>query len=312
MHRLHKTESPICNVCGSARVADKGPLPGLTPDVFGGQRMSVRLNAGRLYHCTRCDFSFRYPYADQNLLLKLYEDLPSSVWESSEVRPVWAEIAECCERYAKRMNILDIGCFTGNFLEWLPQAWKKAGIEPSSAARKMAAGRGINIAANAIGEPVSLSTRPSIITLIDVIEHLEKPVDGLRYARDLLVDDGILIIFTGAADSLPWRLFGVDYWYSALPEHISFFTRRCFEFLACELNMRLIHCRHMSSVEANATRSSLNFSRLGLYTAVQRLRRRGWSENSLASVPLLRRAATWSHVPWWQEAVDHQLVVLAR
>src|SRR6266567_4111392 len=114
-----RSEPRTCNVCGSAKVIDRGPLPVLRPDVFGGQKMCVQLEAGRLYHCPRCDFSFRYPYANQSSLLTLYEDLPASVWESREVREVWTDIAECCERYAGgKKSILDIGCFTGNFLEW--------------------------------------------------------------------------------------------------------------------------------------------------------------------------------------------------
>jgi hypothetical protein len=37
-----------------------------------------------------------------------------------------------------RKSIVDIGCFAGDFLHWLPEGWEKWGIEPAAAAREVA------------------------------------------------------------------------------------------------------------------------------------------------------------------------------
>jgi len=56
------------------------------------------------------------------------------------------------------------------------------------------------------------------------------------------------MIFTDAADCWSWRVFGRHYWYSSLPEHISFFTRQWFEHAASRLGMNVISFQRMSLV----------------------------------------------------------------
>jgi SAM-dependent methyltransferase len=289
-----------------------GPLPRLHWNLFGGQRLGRSLEAGRLWRCPQCDLRFRYPYLPQNELTDLYKDLPPSVWGAQEPRKVWREIVAYCDRFGVRKSIVDIGCFAGDFLHWLPDGWEKWGIEPAAAARQVAQSRGIQIVGEAIGTRVSLPKKPAVATLIDVLEHMEDPLGALAFIRDLLGDGGLAFIFTGAADSLPWRLVGNDYWYSSLPEHVSFFTRRWFTYAAEKTGMRLRACRYMSSAPFHAGKFCFHFVQIALFTAVQRARRRGWSERRLRTVPVLSRAVGWNTVPWWQEARDHVLVVLER
>jgi SAM-dependent methyltransferase len=291
---------------------DLGPLPALHWNQFGGRPLGRKLEAGRLWRCLHCDLRFRYPYLPQNELTDLYKCLPPSVWEAAEPRKVWREIVAYCNRYGARKSIVDIGCFAGDFLQWLPGGWEKRGIEPAAAARQVAQSRGIDIVGEAIGARVSLPQKPAVVTLIDVLEHMEDPLAAVAYIRDLLEDGGLAFISTGAADSLPWRLLGSDYWYSSLPEHVSFFTRRWFEYAARKTGMRLRACRYMSSAPFHARKFCFHFAQIALYTAVQRARRRGWSERTLRAVPVLSRVAGWNSVPWWQEARDHFLVVLER
>jgi hypothetical protein len=211
-----------------------------------------------------------------------------------------------------RKSIVDIGCFSGDFLHWLPDSWVKWGIEPAAAARQLAQSRGIQIVGEAIGARLNLPQKPAVVTLIDVLEHMEDPLAALTYIRGLLGDGGLAFIFTGAADSFPFRLLGNDYWYSSLPEHVSFFTRRWFEYAAQKTGMRLRACRYMSSAPIHVRNFCFHFAQIALYTAAQRARRRGWSEKRLRRVPVLSRVANWNTVPWWVEARDHFLIVLER
>jgi len=115
---------------------------------------------------------------------------------------------------------------------------------------------------------------------------------------------------TGATDSFAWRTFGNDYWYSSIPEHVSFVGKRWFENAAATLGLEIRECRFLSSVNPNAFQSLKNLFRLLLYTSVARLRRKGCPEGLLHSLPLIRRISSWTFVPWWPEARDHMLVVL--
>ena len=300
-----------CKSCNASAVRDCGPLPPVMPGVFGGIYRGHRLEAGHLWHCPSCDLFFRSPYASQETLNELYETLPSSVWHAAEPRPCWKDIIRFCEQHAGNQTILDVGCFSGDFLACMPNHWRKLGIEPSVAARKVAEARGVEIVADVIGASLRSSVKPSVITMIDVIEHMEYPLQALAYLRDLLAEQGTIIIFTGAADCWNWRLFGKDYWYSSLPEHVSFFTHKWFDYAAAELGMKVIACRRASSVEFVCRRFWLNFARLSLYTTTQRLRERGCPERLMARLPLISKAARWTSVPWWQEAKDHVLILLS-
>jgi SAM-dependent methyltransferase len=302
-------DAPRCHCCGSG-VVDLGPLPALDPHRFSGRASHANLQAGRMWRCRRCDLRFRYPYLSQSELTELYKDLPPTIWESSGTRRVWREILADCERRRIRKSIVDVGCFNGDFLAWLPPEWEKRGIEPALAARRVAESRGIEIIGEAIGAPVSLPDKPAVVTLIDVLEHMENPLAAVRYIGDLLGAGGLAFIFTGAADSAAWRLLRNDYWYSSLPEHVSFLTRNWFEYAAAQTGMRLRAYRRMSSAPFSPALFCFNFARISLYTAVQRARRRGWPEQSLRALPFLRRVAEWKSVPWWKEAGDHCLVVL--
>jgi SAM-dependent methyltransferase len=242
----------------------------------------------------------------------MYRDLPPSVWETAQPRLVWHEILRFCEQHPGNETVLDVGCFAGDFLAWMPGRWRKTGIEPSIAARKVAEARGVEIVGDAIGSSLTSAVSPSIVTSIDVMEHVEYPFEALRWLRDLLADRGIVVIFTGAADCWSWRLFGRHYWYSALPEHVSFFTRKWFEHAASRLGMKVIAMQGMSSVDSNRRRFWFNFARLSLYATVQELRERRCPEGLISSLPVLGRAAGWQSVPWLQEATDHMLVVLGR
>ena len=110
----------VCPACGSAMLRDRGPLPP-TPKTFGGQSVEEALPSGHLLACTNCGLQFRNPYPPDEQLLALYEGLSDAVWALDEPHPVWPLILDMMEEAAPPRAVLDIGCFRGDFLAWLPE-----------------------------------------------------------------------------------------------------------------------------------------------------------------------------------------------
>jgi SAM-dependent methyltransferase len=301
-----------CPACRGLTVHNEGALPRLAPNIFGGRRVNAVLKPGCLLHCIECDLRFRFPYVSQATLNKLYEKLPSTVWECTEPRSYWPQILKLMARYSPNQTVLDVGCFRGDFLTWLPPHWEKMGIEPNEAASQIARARGLRVLGAAVEEIHPLPKPAGVITLLDVLEHVVDPFSILRRLTQCLADSGCIIIITGATDTLAWRMFGRDYWYSSLPEHVSFFTQRWFRWAADRLGLSPSWVCYLPSEPGPLSRSMQSFLRQSGYAVVSRMRSFSVPESLIARLPGIKRAAKWPSPPWWREAKDHILIVLTK
>jgi hypothetical protein len=149
-----------------------------------------------------------------------------------------------------------------------------------------------------------------VLTMLDVIEHLGDPLRVLQQLRELLVQNGSIIVLTGATDSVAWRFFGRHYWYSSLPEHVTFYSLKWFRWAASQLGMAVVWHGHVRYERPSPSQWLKRGARLSLYVATQQLRAAGLPEQWLRRLPLIGRAANWRSTPWWMGAKDHILVVL--
>lgn len=302
--------STLCPSCAYSPLTDRGALPPFESNTFGGHPTDAPLEAGHLLSCVNCGFYFRHPQVSQEVLTRLYRKLPPTVWESDEPRPHWPRTLELMERYSPNRVVLDVGCFSGDFLSWLPDGWRKMGVEPGAAARQKALSRGIELVGEAVERIDSVPEPAGIVILFDLLEHLTDPFDALAHLKKFLAPEGSLIVLTGAADTLAWKIFGSDYWYCALPEHVSFFTLRWFRWASRKLGLSVVSHDYLSSEHPDVKQACFNFIRLLAYASIRRLRRGGVPEPLLGRVPLIRRVARWKSPPWWRQAKDHILIVL--
>lgn len=100
-------------------------------------------------------------------------------------------------------TILDIGCGDGLFFEHLARFGVPEGIEPDrSLVTALGRSRG-PITVAPFDRSFVTETRYGLVVMLDVLEHLDDPVDALRHIRSLLADDGCLVI-TVPAFRLLW------------------------------------------------------------------------------------------------------------
>ena len=190
-----------------------------------------------LIKCKRCSHHYVSHYINPNILNLYYTNQSSEIYEVIDINTIDTykkERRKCClaidKLSDKKGRILDIGCGPGYLLSYLPNDWKKFGIEPSLKAAEIAEKRGISIIGKFV-EDIDSSEKFDVIILIDVMEHLVNPNEMIKKVYALLKLGGILIIETGNINSLNAKVSGSRWSYFCTYEHISFFTLKSLKYL---------------------------------------------------------------------------------
>lgn len=178
-----------------------------------------------LFRCQRCGHVTKTEWNRTQLLANLAEiDFRAP---STPVTWLLKRLPEAVAS-ARRLAVLDVGCWDGRLLADMPSDWRRVGIEPNSEAADAARARGIEVVGGAV-EDVSLGEDEyDLITMIDVLEHLVASRDTLAKLAAALKPGGMLLALTGNAGSASARLWGPGWYYFNYPEHVQFFTKESF------------------------------------------------------------------------------------
>ena len=138
-------------------------------------------------------------------------------------------------RSLNNLAVLDVGCFTGDFLYCMHQQGADVyGIEYQQQAAKIANQKlpGKIINADVLNDSFSLPLSEfDIITLLGVVEHIVDPVRLIERVIPLLKKNGLLMIQTPNSSSTLARLMG-KYWLPYTPvEHIHLFSTKSLEII---------------------------------------------------------------------------------
>ena len=125
----------------------------------------------------------------------------------------------------QRERILDIGCGDGLFFDRLAEFGEVEGVEPSIDLVSPDNPHRDRIYVCPFDENFRPGKQYSLITMLDVLEHLDNPVGALRHALELLAPDGLMIITVPALMAL-WTNHDV------LNHHLTRYTKRSFRNVA--------------------------------------------------------------------------------
>lgn len=135
------------------------------------------------------------------------------------------------ERYgnkSQKPKVLDIGCAVGYLLNNFDDfGFETFGIDISPHATKQAK---LSTQASTFcldiqaGAPFS-DDFFDLITMFDVIEHLEKPLDALREIHRILKPHGLFILTTSNANSIPRFIMGKNWAGVSSLGHVLLYTR---------------------------------------------------------------------------------------
>jgi 2-polyprenyl-3-methyl-5-hydroxy-6-metoxy-1,4-benzoquinol methylase len=145
----------------------------------------------------------------------------------------------CGELSGKRL--LDVGCGDGYFLSVAKESGLDCvGAEFSEKLRRFTEEKvKVPVYANRLSEFPDRGF--DVITIFDVIEHIETPVPFLREAADLLNGGGHILVYTPNFDSFSVRVMKE---YSSIvdpKEHLALYTSRSLRYLGEQVGLRVVH-----------------------------------------------------------------------
>ncbi len=301
-------ECHVCPSCGSGEVVEQGPIPaGYT---FAGRRLHTPMGAARQYRCPTCRLGFRWPQPSESELTELYQLAEADPWTyTPSERPDWVLALRTIEKSAVS-RVLDVGCFDGAFLGMLPLRTEKYGVEISQPAADRARKAGISILG---GTLQNLAEEPfDAVVAFDVIEHVRDPEEFLHDMAVLTKPGGLVIISTGNLDSLSWRFMGSRYWYSSLPEHLSFTSPSWAKLVGhrCGLELRSVALFSHAASRGPALRAAEAAKNLIFRASpnfFDKLRGLGFGSREIADHPALLKTP-----PIWITARDQYIAVFER
>ena len=152
----------------------------------------------------------------------------------------WGFRKEAVAHYKQCGAILDLGCSSGSFLDFMrDESWKLYGIEMSAEGARRAEER--SKAKVFVGDILDASfPRESfdVITCFDVLEHLYEPVRVLAKVAEWLKPGGIFYVLVPNVDSAEARVFG-SYWHGLeLPRHLFHYSPASLRFLTQSVGLR--------------------------------------------------------------------------
>ena len=214
--RKHGYDIVKCPGCGLVYVTPRVAAADLADKVYGAEYFDAERGYGLENH-----------FSDENRDHALR-------W--GRARLTWIE------KHAAPGSLLDVGCAAGFFLlAARKRGWDVHGVEISSHASAYARDRlGLDVAT---GEFSSMDPAPGkydLVTMLDVIEHLPDPLEGLRRAHSTLKSGGHLFVATPNFHCIPSKILG-DKWGLVEPEHhLYYFTPQTLEALLSKAGFRTV------------------------------------------------------------------------
>jgi 2-polyprenyl-3-methyl-5-hydroxy-6-metoxy-1,4-benzoquinol methylase len=187
--------------------------------------------------CISCDFVFTNPRPDKNEIAAYYQ---SDIYISHHANKggfipwVYRMIRDkqfvdktdiIKSHFSAPVSILDIGCGTGDFLNYCRNlGWETIGVEPDEDARKQVAEK--NIQVYDLDYLNTTNNKYDVITMWHVLEHVHNLTERLNQLKNLLKENGIIIIAVPNHMSIDAKYYK-EYWAAYdLPRHLSHFSQK--------------------------------------------------------------------------------------
>jgi len=181
------------------------------------------------FSCPDCGFVFANPAPAQDEIAHFYAALADEEYsQEGEGRGRnFSTILRRLRPYAPAGSaLLDVGAASGIFLNLARNVgYRVAGIEPSAAlvadAKRL---YGLELFCGTVEQFIA-NEKFSVITLLDVLEHVTDPGAFLAALNGFLSPGGMLVIVTPDIGSLAARIMGGRWWHYRVA-HLNFFNRR--------------------------------------------------------------------------------------
>lgn len=231
-----------CHICGSTDI-----------------RFFCKKNGYKLYDCNLCGLTFVHPIP-KDLTAIYTEDYFRNVDKKNShgytdydkdkepMRRVFINALKKIEAIAPGKDIFDVGAATGYFLDVAREyGWKTSGSEISEYGANEAAKRGHKII---YGDLTKMPKLPvsDVVTMWDVLEHVEDPRSLTRAVNRMLPVGGIFAINTPDRGSVWARILGSKWQLLVPPEHVHYYATKNIKLLFKECGFEIVEISRMGKL----------------------------------------------------------------
>ena len=229
--RFELFHNPVCAVCGA------GVPTGTIGNVRDHEYDDTTSLEFPVVECPDCGLVYLNPRPDVSMLGRIYTEryysyhLAEMTSEGKAVASSWIQqlfdrinLARFRDRLfpflpersrSRPLKILDVGCGVGHQLDILAKLFPGAetyGVEIGAMAAGKAASRGHKVSVGRFEDVAFAEKDFDIIVTVHVIEHVAEPVNFLAKCRDLLADNGVILVETPNTDCLDFKLLRKRHW----------------------------------------------------------------------------------------------------
>ncbi len=227
--------SVCCNLCGGDDWRLRFPATIQTDDTLDVDAFRCT-NPGYGHHpqiveCVQCGYVYANPRWEADELVGAYAAVEDDTYlaERAGRELTFRKHLQALEKITGPANgrrLLDVGAYIGVFVETAVSAgWDALGVEPSRWAAKVAQEHGLPVIEGTQNAPALADQRFDVVTMWDVIEHVDDPMRELRKSFDLLKPGGVLAVHTMDIESLAAKVMGPR-WPWLMDMHIHYFSKR--------------------------------------------------------------------------------------
>lgn len=221
-----------CNLCGRDEWRVRFPATMIdVPQVQAFRCTSPGYgNHAQIVECVHCGYVYANPRLSEEQLLAAYAAVEDSTYvQEREGRELtFRHHLQHMEEVVGRANgrsLLDVGAYIGVFVEVAAEAgWQVHGVEPSAWAVCEAQKRGLPVIEGTQDAWELQGKQFDVVTLWDVIEHVDDPTAELQKAYDLLKPGGWAVVHTMDVASWAARLMGRR-WPWLMDMHLHYFSQ---------------------------------------------------------------------------------------
>ena len=149
-------------------------------------------------------------------------------------------VAARFDSYRELNRWLDVGCGRGEFLRALTgRGWHAVGTELASAAVEALRESGLDVHRGTLDEVELEDESFDVVSVVEVLEHVEDPATLLVDARRLLRPGGAMYVTTPHGRGLSARALGTRWSIVLPPEHLQLYSVRGLEALLQRAGLRV-------------------------------------------------------------------------
>ncbi|NNJ55246.1 MAG: class I SAM-dependent methyltransferase [Bacteroidia bacterium] len=240
MSKTEEKQSAVCWVCDhtNLKVVKKSDLDATIDSSNFAITNSDYGKTGELSKCENCGF---IQCTDGTDVIHFYEDLVDEEYENTRAQRKLQEqrIMKLIQAVKPSGKHLDIGAGSGIMVEAaIEMGYDSIGVEPSKWLQKTATEKGLPIKLG-IFPMEGLDDKFDVITLVDVIEHVNNPKQLMQDIQKALAPDGLLVVITPDVDSFLAKRLKWKWWHFRIA-HIGYFNSKTMDLVAKASNLKTI------------------------------------------------------------------------